>query len=95
MLKLDEKKVRKGKPIGLPYIGSKKKVSKKIVEIIKQNFGCDKPVYDIFGGGGATDGMTGDEVFELVAEGLKSLKQRYEVDSKTMLVYLESVIDDG
>lgn len=44
---------------------------------------------------GTTDGMTGDEVFELVAEGLRSLKQRYEVDSKTMLVYLESVIDDG
>lgn len=53
MLKLDEKKIRKGRPIGLPYIGSKKKVAKKIVEIIKQNFGCDKPVYDIFGGGGA------------------------------------------
>ena len=44
---------------------------------------------------GATDGMTGDEVFELVAEGLRSLKRRYEVDSKIMLVYLESVIDDG
>ncbi len=44
---------------------------------------------------GATDGMRGDEVFELVAEGLRSLKQRYEVDSKTMLAYLESVIDDG
>lgn len=44
---------------------------------------------------GATDGMTGDEVFELVAEGLRALKQRYEVDSKIMLVYLESVIDDG
>ena len=29
MLKLDEKKIRKGKPIGLPYQGSKK-----IVEII-------------------------------------------------------------
>lgn len=53
MLRLDEKKIRKGKPIGLPYIGSKKKVSKKIVEIIKQNFGSNKPVYDIFGGGGA------------------------------------------
>ena len=53
MLKLDEKKIRKGKPIGLPYIGSKKKVSKKIVEIIKQNFGSNIPVYDIFGGGGA------------------------------------------
>lgn len=53
MLTLDEKKVRKGKPIGLPYKGSKKKISKKIVEIIKQNFGTDKPIYDIFGGGGA------------------------------------------
>ena len=38
MLNLDEKKIRKGKPIGLPYQGSKKKISKKIVEIIKQNF---------------------------------------------------------
>ena len=53
MLELDEKKIRKGKPVGLPYQGSKKKISKKIVEIIKQNFGTDKPVYDIFGGGGA------------------------------------------
>ncbi|ASZ71407.1 hypothetical protein HYP31_gp37 [Lactococcus phage 56003] len=33
MLNLDEKKIRKGKPIGLPYQGSKKKISKKIVEI--------------------------------------------------------------
>lgn len=53
MLSLDEKKIRKGKPIGLPYQGSKKKISKKLVEIIKQNFGTDKPIYDIFGGGGA------------------------------------------
>ena len=53
MLELDEKKIRKGKPLGLPYQGSKKKVSKKIVEIIKQNFGTEKPVYDVFGGGGA------------------------------------------
>ena len=53
MLTLDEKKIRKGKPIGLPYKGSKKQISKKIVEIIKQNFGTDKPIYDIFGGGGA------------------------------------------
>ncbi len=52
-LKLDEKKIRKGKPLGLPYQGSKKKVAKKIVEIIKQNFGTDKIVYDVFGGGGA------------------------------------------
>ena len=53
MLNLDEKKIRKGRPIGLPYQGSKKKISKKIVEIIKQNFGTTKPIYDIFGGGGA------------------------------------------
>ena len=53
MLELDENKIRKGKPIGLPYQGSKKKISKKIVEIIKQTFGTTKPIYDIFGGGGA------------------------------------------
>lgn len=53
MLKLDEKKIRKGKAVGLPYVGSKKKISKKIVEIIKQKFGTDKTVYDVFGGGGA------------------------------------------
>ena len=53
MLELNEKKIRKGRPLGLPYKGSKKRISKKIVEIIKQNFGTDKPVYDIFGGGGA------------------------------------------
>ena len=53
MLELEEKKIRKGRPLGLPYQGSKKKISKKIVEIIKQNFGTDKPIYDIFGGGGA------------------------------------------
>ena len=52
-ISLDEKKIRKGKAIGLPYQGSKKKISKKIIEIIKQNFGTDKPIYDIFGGGGA------------------------------------------
>lgn len=54
MLKLNEKLIRKGKPVGLPYIGSKKKISKKIIEIIKQNFIIEgKVVYDIFGGGGA------------------------------------------
>ena len=52
-LVLDEKKIRKGRPIGLPYIGSKKKISKKLVEIVKQNFGTDKTIYDLFGGGGA------------------------------------------
>lgn len=50
---LDKKKIRKGRPIGLPYVGSKKKISKKIIEIIKQNFGTDKTIYDLFGGGGA------------------------------------------
>ena len=53
MLSLNEKMIRSGKSIGLPYKGSKKKISKKIVEIIKQNFGADKPIYDLFGGGGA------------------------------------------
>ena len=53
MLVLDETKIRKGKPVSLPYQGSKRKICKQIVEIIKQNFGTDKTVYDIFGGGGA------------------------------------------
>lgn len=63
MLNLDEKKIRKGKPIGLPYQGSKKKISKKIVEIIKQNFGTDKPIYDIFGGGGASSKGKNEKLF--------------------------------
>lgn len=46
-------KYREGKPIGLPYQGSKKKISRQIVEIIKENFGTNKRVYDVFGGGGA------------------------------------------
>ena len=62
-LKLDESKIRKGKPVGLPYVGSKKKISKKIVEIIKQNFGTEKTVYDLFGGGGAV-------TFECLINGL-------------------------
>lgn len=53
IIKLDEKKIRKGRPVGLPYVGSKKKISKKIVQLIIQNFGDDKKVYDLFGGGGA------------------------------------------
>lgn len=44
---------RKGKAIGLPYQGSKKKISRKIVEIVKENFGTDKKVFDLLGGGGA------------------------------------------
>lgn len=44
---------RKGKAIGSPYQGSKKKISRKIVEIVKENFGTDKKVYDLLGGGGA------------------------------------------
>ncbi|STZ77357.1 DNA adenine methylase [Bergeriella denitrificans] len=53
MLYLNPSKIRKGRPIGLPYQGSKKKISKQIVQIIIQNFGREKPVYDLFGGGGA------------------------------------------
>lgn len=53
LLELNEKAVRKGKTLGLPYVGSKKKISKKIVQIIKDNFGTDNTIYDIFGGGGA------------------------------------------
>ena len=52
MLKFDQKQIRKGKPIGLPYQGSKKKIARQIVSLIKQNFAGLK-VYDLFGGGGA------------------------------------------
>ena len=44
---------RKGKAIGLPYQGSKKKISRKIVEIVKENFGENQKIYDLLGGGGA------------------------------------------
>ena len=45
MLELDEKKIRKGRPLGLPYKGSKKGISKKIVlissyEISDSRFEC-------------------------------------------------------
>lgn len=53
ILKLDENKIRKGRAVGLPYVGSKKKISKKLIQIIIQNFGTDKTIYDLFGGGGA------------------------------------------
>lgn len=53
ILKLDENKIRKGRAVGLPYIGNKKKISKKLIQIIIQNFGTDKTIYDLFGGGGA------------------------------------------
>lgn len=53
MIYLDESKIRTGKSLGLPYIGSKKKIAKKIIAIIKQNFNSNLPIYDIFGGGGA------------------------------------------
>ena len=85
MLKLDEKKIRKGNPLGLPYQGSKKKVAKKIVEIIKQNFGTDKIVYDIFGGGGA-----------ITAECLiNSLDVRYNDHCEFITAAFQNVISSG
>lgn len=32
-LTLDKSKVRKGRPLGLPYIGSKKTIAKQLVEV--------------------------------------------------------------
>jgi site-specific DNA-adenine methylase len=41
------------KMVGLPYMGSKRKLSKKIVNfILEKNPDC-KYVFDLFGGGGA------------------------------------------
>ena len=82
MLTLDESKIRKGRPIGLPYVGSKKKISKKIVQLIIQNFGKDKTVYDIFGGGGA---ITAECI-------INGLDVRYNDLDKTVVDMLETVL---
>ncbi|NCB80648.1 MAG: hypothetical protein EOM41_12155, partial [Bacilli bacterium] len=52
-LAYNKKALRKGKAIGLPYMGSKRKIAKQIVQIIKDNFDESTKVYDLFGGGGA------------------------------------------
>ena len=82
MLTLDESKIRKGRPVGLPYVGSKKKISKKIVQLIIQNFGKDKTVYDIFGGGGA---ITAECI-------INGLDVRYNDLDKTVVGMLETVL---
>lgn len=85
-LVLDEKKIRKGKPVGLPYVGSKKKVSKKIAQIIAQNFGTDKPVYDLFGGGGAVS-------LELMLNGFKGVHYN-ELDDITVAALKTALYED-
>ena len=82
MLTLDESKIRKGRPVGLPYVGSKKKISKKIVQLIIQNFGKEKTVYDIFGGGGA---ITAECI-------INGLDVRYNDLDKTVVDMLETVL---
>ena len=82
MLTLDESKIRKGRPVGLPYVGSKKKISKKIGQLIIQNFGKDKTVYDIFGGGGA---ITAECI-------INGLDVRYNDLDKTVVDMLETVL---
>lgn len=85
-LVLDEKKIRKGKPVGLPYVGSKKKISKKIAQIISQNFGKDKPVYDLFGGGGAVS-------LELMLNGFEDVHYN-ELDPMTFEAFRAALYDD-
>ena len=82
MLSLDERKIRKGRSVGLPYVGSKKKISKKIVQLIIQNFGKDKIVYDIFGGGGA---ITAECV-------INGLDVRYNDLDKTVVDMFETIL---
>ena len=82
MLSLDERKIRKGRSVGLPYVGSKKKISKKIVQLIIQNFGKDKTVYDIFGGGGA---ITAECV-------INGLDVRYNDLDKTVVDMFETIL---
>lgn len=86
LLTLDEKKIRKGKPVGLPYVGSKKKISKKIAQIIAQNFGTDKPVYDLFGGGGAVS-------LELMLNGFEYVHYN-ELDTLTFAALRTALYDD-
>lgn len=85
-LVLDEKKVRKGKPVGLPYVGSKKKISKKIAQIIAQNFGTDKPFYDLFGGGGAVS-------LEMTLNGFEDVHYN-ELDSMTFAAFKAALYED-
>ena len=93
MLSLNEKMIRGGKPIGLPYKGSKKKISKKIVEIIKQNFGSNKPVYDLFGGGGAITCELMLNGFDVVYNELdKSVVDMFEKALTADSDYLKSLI---
>lgn len=85
-LVLDENKIRKGKPVGLPYVGSKKKISKKVAQIIAQNFGTDKPVYDLFGGGGAVS-------LELMLNGFEDIHYN-ELDPMTFAAFRTALHDD-
>ena len=85
-LVLDEKNVRKGKPIGLPYVGSKKKISKKIAQIIAQNFGNDKPFYDLFGGGGAVS-------LEMMLNGFENVHYN-DLDSMTFAAFKAVLYED-
>ena len=85
-LVLDENKIRKGKPVGLPYVGSKKKVSKKVAQIIAQNFGTDKPVYDLFGGGGAVS-------LELMLNGFTDVHYN-ELDQMTFEAFRTALYDN-
>ena len=85
-LVLDEKKVRKGKPVGLPYVGSKKKISKKIAQIIAQNFGTDRPFYDLFGGGGAV-------ALEMTLNGFKDVHYN-ELDIMTFAAFKAALYED-
>lgn len=86
VLVLDEKKIRKGKPVGLPYVGSKKKISKKIAQIVAQNFGTDKPVYDLFGGGGAV-------ALEMKLNGFEDVNYN-ELDSMTFAAFKAALYEE-
>lgn len=86
LLTLDDKRIRKGKPVGLPYVGSKKKVSKKIAQIIAQNFGTDKPVYDLFGGGGAVS-------LEMKLNGFEDVHYN-ELDGMTVAAFKTALYED-
>lgn len=99
-LTYDPKKIRKGPAIGLPYMGSKRKISKKIIQILKENF-PKRPVYDLFGGGGAVTAelalndydVTYNDKDELVAGAFDLVLNDQSFDLKTTMISRDEFFD--
>ena len=71
---------------GIPYMGSKKKLAKKIVDYIVQNNPNMKYFYDLFGGGGAIS-------FEMLKR--PGIKVIYNEFDPAMVNLIKKIRDDG